>query len=257
MKEFAMLTATQRLTQYFLREFGRLDAAEVIHQNNSAVQKERLIRIDEVNELSDTLNELFGTLTGSPGSKLFPSYGEQKAVVEKTGWLHSAESVDVQRGESVVSENPDQENAKQDQLSQTLEANDMLSPAQKRADQILKEHSETAPRDISRHLPEHDRPFEVLPRTMLSATLRAEESGENNDLSHSDEGVPLDGNATQIANVQTVVEKADEEARRGTDIALDEYLTRGSNQLVTGLIEEDIRKLRTGYIEGRQAIVAE
>ncbi|WP_145142337.1 hypothetical protein [Paenibacillus sp. Y412MC10] len=238
MKEFAMMAATQRLTQYFSREFGRLDA-EVKDLNDPAVQEERSIRIGEVNELSDTLNVLFGTLTGSPGSKLFPSYGEHKSEVKETGWLQAAASVDLQEREIVISENnPDHENAKQDRFSITSEVIASLSPAQQRADQILQEYSETARRDITRYLPEYDRPFEMLPGT-------------------SAEGVPLGGNATEVENEQISVEQTGEKLHRGTDIPIDEYLTRSSNQLVEGLIDEDILKLRTGYNEVVQDVVVE
>lgn len=240
MKEFAMLTATQRLTQYFLREFSRLDA-EVEHQNDLAVQEKRSIRIREVNELSNTLNELFGTLTGSPEAKLFPSYGEHEREVKESGWMHAAKSGDLQKKEKVVSEKMDHENAKQDRLFNSSEANATMSPAQQRVDKILREYEETTPRDIASHLLEHDQPFEVLPGAMLKAT----DSSENYDLSQTAEGIPFDGDATQITNVETSVEKDGEETNPVTNIVLDEFLIRRSNPLIAGLIDEDLSKLRT------------
>lgn len=222
MKELEMLTATQRLTQYFSREFDRLNDG-IKHQNNQAIQMERSIRISEVNVLSDTLNELFGALTSNPGMKLFPTYSN------KTDWV--------------------QENVQQNQLMNKSEDMITLSPAQQRADQILQEYTKTTPRDIAHHLPEYDRPFEVLPGSVQTETLSVSEFSENNDLIHTTEGIPLEGNEIKSGEHK--------ETRQGTDINLDEYLTIRTSSLVPGLIETDIRKLRTDYVENEQAVVVE
>ncbi|MEK4277712.1 hypothetical protein [Paenibacillus sp. FSL R7-0026] len=245
-KEFAMLTAAQRLTKYFSREFNRLDDTNE-YPNNAAIQAERLIRIREVNELSDTLNELFGTLSGSPESKLFSSYEEQKNEMDDTDRFQS-DVID-------VLEEAHLEYEEQNRVLMPLGTTATLSPAQQRADQMLREYSETATRDVALHLPENDRPFEILSEMKLE-TSRFVDSGEKNYLRPTVEDIPLDSNVAQIEDVQNAVEKGIEEVRQGTDIHINEYLTRKS-RLVTGLIEADIRNLLPENSEHGRAVVVE
>lgn len=244
MKDLAMMTATQRLSAYFVREFGRLDV-ESKDLNDPKAQEERSIRIGEVNELSDTLNVLFAALKDSPDWKLFSRYGEHRGDVKDTAWLQVAVSVGVTEKDGVVSGEINSESANQDQHSPPNTVLDsMLSPAQQRADGILEEYKRTATRDIAQHLPENDLPFEILPGTMEGPASVG--PGENNDLGHSPEVHVSDANATRIAHI-----KADEqtlkESHQGTDISINEYLTRRSSQVVPGLIDAEILKLRPGY----------
>lgn len=247
MKDLAMMTATQRLSEYFVREFGRLDV-ESKDLNDPEASEERSIRIGEVNELSDTLNVLFAALKDSPDWKLFSRYGEHRGEVKDTGWLQVAVSVGVTEKDSVVSEEINPESANQDQH---LPANTVLvstlSPAQQRADEILEEYIRTTTRDIAQHLPENDHPFEMLPGTMGGAASVG--SGENNDLGPSPEVIVSDANTTRIANI-SADEQTLKETHQGTDIPINEYLTRRNSQLVPGIIDDEILKLRPGYNVG-------
>ncbi|MEW4426040.1 hypothetical protein AB1I68_00935 [Paenibacillus pabuli] len=249
MKDLAMMTATQRLSEYFAREFSRLDA-ETKDLIDPAAQEERSIRIGEVNDLSDTLNVLFAALKESPEWKLFSCYGEHRGEVKDTGWLQVPVNTSVSETGGV---NP--ETAEQDQhLSVVTVPVSTLSPAQQRADEILEEYSRTAPRDIAQHLPEHDRPFEMLLGSM-EGTASVESSSK--DVGHSPEDLSPDAyNTTPIADV-SADELTVRESYQGTDIPINEYLTRKNPELVPGLIDADILKLRPGYNIGAQNVVIE
>ncbi|OMF76781.1 hypothetical protein [Paenibacillus glucanolyticus] len=248
-KDFAMLAAVKRLDQYFLREFGRLD--DEIHADDPAVQDERSIRISELNELSVTLNELFGALTDSPESKLFPTYQEQKGEFDHRVQSQTAESADLAESKSEDVKERVDEDAKQDQWSNPSEIR-YTTPAQQRIDRILKEYKETAPRDIARHLPEDYRPFEMLYGISEAAAVG---EFDNHDVKHPAEVIPLDDNGVQTAAVIPGAEKGAEEVCQGTDIDLSSYLTRRSSPILTvEMMEADIRKLRLDHVEDRQAV---
>lgn len=249
MKDLAMMTATQRLSEYFAREFSRLDA-ETRDLNDPAAQEERSIRIGEVNDLSDTLNVLFAALKETPEWKLFSRYGEHRGEVKDTAWLQVPVNTSVSETEGI---NPD--TVEQDQyLSVATVPVSTLSPAQQRADEILEEYSKTAPRDISQHLPENDRPFEMLLGSMESA---ASVESNNNDLDLLPEDFPSVANHTTPIEHVGPDELTDREVHQGTDIPINEYLTRKNPELVPGLIDADILKLRPGYNVGAQNVVIE
>ncbi|MGC6586652.1 hypothetical protein ACPV3A_16995 [Paenibacillus sp. Dod16] len=248
-KDFAMLAAVKRLDQYFLREFGRLN--EIVHVDDPLIQEERSIRISEFNELSVTLNELFGALTDSPESKLFATYQEQKGESDPGGPSETAECADLVGSNSEDMKERVDEDAKQDQWTNASEIR-YTTPAQQRADRILKEYAEATPRDIARHLPEDYRPFEMLNGIPEAATVG---DFDSHDVKHPAEAIPLDDYGVQSAAVIPRAEKGGEEDFKGTDIDLNSYLTRSSSPIFTvELMEADIRKLRSDHIEDRQGV---
>lgn len=205
-KDFAMLTAVQRLSQYFTREFARLDEGmEQAHE--SAALNERNIRIAEVNELSSTLNALFGTLSDQPDSDLFAIYVDQKTESKEPGTL---ESKNVSENETKTS---NEIGSKGENVVSSTDYSSTLSPSQQRADAMLKEYRENTPRDISQHLPGNDKPIEVLGE---GGTIILQAEGSTTA------GQPAEDIRTEVTGIQ------------GMDIDPARFLTRRSTTVVEG-----------------------
>lgn len=154
----------------------------------------------------------------------------------------------------------------------SLSVNDAMS--RYRAEQALDEYSETSVRDIASYLPEDDSPVNVLPSDddneeqasevveddkydgVVDSEDEYEEEtevplNENEDvpvtdyayLDHTVDNVRVDNDPTQIAGVETAVERYGENARQGTDIDVSSFLYRSEPSVVDSLISEDIKQL--------------
>lgn len=132
----------------------------------------------------------------------------------------------------------------QDDLA--IGVNDMMS--RHRAHQALEEYSETSERDIASYLPEDDQPVSVLP---ADESVTSSDSGEDDDedayryLDHTVDNVRVDSDPTQIAGVETAVERYGENSRRGTDIDVSSFLYQSDAAVVSDLISDDIEQLHT------------
>ncbi|MGX1266741.1 hypothetical protein RKD55_004685 [Rossellomorea marisflavi] len=286
-QHFAMLTATRRLESHLSRESYNLNRmAENDRIPHSLFEK----KVDQHNDLIDTLNDLFASLTESPDSKLFSHFLiDPKEEVVFT--IVNPVEEDVVEEEPVVdyvpveSDQPETETKEveedtdeptvpiwesegyesyeawlqdkeaeftQDDLS--LSVNDAMS--RYRAQQALNEYSETSERDIATYLPEDDSPVNVLPSS--------EEEGEDSPepipatdytyLDHTVDNVRVDSDPTQIAAVETAVERYGENARRGTDIDVSSFLYQSAGSVVDDLINEDIEQLHSPQLVSEESV---
>lgn len=151
----------------------------------------------------------------------------------------------------------------------TVGVNDAMS--RHRAGQALDEYNETSVRDIASYLPEDDRPVNVLPsddseeEETSEGYAEVESEGyyeeeqeseeilnENEEgitdytyLDHTVDNVRVDNDPTQIAGVETAVERYGENARQGTDIDVSSFVYQSEPSVVDSLISEDIKQLHT------------
>lgn len=135
-----------------------------------------------------------------------------------------------------------------------MSVNDAMS--RYRAQQALNEYSETSERDIATYLPEDDSPVNVLPSS--------EEEGEDSPepipatdytyLDHTVDNVRVDSDPTQIAAVETAVERYGENARRGTDIDVSSFLYQSAGSVVDDLINEDIEQLHSPQLVSEESV---
>jgi hypothetical protein len=274
-KQFAMLTATRRLEKHLSRESFNLHRMA----DNDRIPYSLLeTKVAHHNELVNALNDLFASLSESPSSKLFtyhnlPSLEEESFTVvshaEADEEEHvSAEQVAFEIKPDLGDEEDGQDESEPDvplwqsggydtydawladkeaeftQNDLTLGVNDGLS--RHRAQQALDEYSETSERDIATYLPEDDHPVNVLPSAgcddeSMDKTI---DSTDYNYLDHTVDNVRVDSDPTQIAGVETAVERYGENARRGTDIDVSSFLYQSEGLLVDGLINDDIERLQ-------------
>lgn len=277
-QHFAMLTATRRLESHLSRESYNLNRmAENDRIPHSLFEK----KVDQHNDLIDTLNDLFASLTESPDSKLFSHF----LIDSKEDTFTIVNPVEEAVEEEPVPDNvpvePDQTETETNEVDEdtdeptipiwesegyetyeawlqdkeaeftqddlSLSVNDAMS--RYRAQQALNEYSETSHRDIATYLPEDDSPVNVLPSS------EEEEEGEDSPesipatdytyLDHTVDNVRVDSDPTQIAGVETAVERYGENARRGTDIDVSSFLYQSAGSVVDDLINEDIEQLHS------------
>lgn len=136
----------------------------------------------------------------------------------------------------------------------SLGVNDAMS--RHRAGQALDEYNETSVQDIATYSPEDDHPVNVLPSDdseERAAEDDVESEGEYEDedvvtdysyLDHTVDNVRVDNDPTQIAAVETAVERYGENARQGTDIDVSSFLYQSEGSIVDSLISEDIKQLQ-------------
>jgi hypothetical protein len=279
-KHFAMLTATRRLENHLSRENYNLNRmAENDRIPYSLFEK----KVDHHNELVDALNDLFASLTESPESKLFSHYLIDPVEDEAFTVVNPPEQEDIEeepapdaapvepipvgsgREETEEEGEPDEPAVPlwesegyesydawlqdkeaefaQDDLS--LSVNDAMS--RYRAQQALNEYSETSERDIATYLPEDDSPVNVLPSNEGEGEYSEEDisATDYNYLDHTVDNVRVDSDPTQIAGVETAVERYGENARRGTDIDVSSFLYQSAGSVVDDLINDDIEQLHS------------
>jgi len=284
-KQFAMLTATRRLENHLSRESFNLNRmAENVRIPHSLLQT----KVAHHNELVDALNDLFASLSESPLSKLFSHHNLPLSEEEAFMVVNHEEADEEAEEEEHVSAEPepfeskpglgDEEEAGQDESKPdiplwqsegyethdawladkeaefaqddlTLGVNDGLS--RHRAEQALAEYSETSERDIATYLPEDDHPVNVLPSAgdddeSIGDTI---EATDYNYLDHTVDNVRVDSDPTQIAGVETAVERYGENARRGTDIDVSSFLYQSEGTFVDDLISDDIERLQGSLVE--------
>lgn len=282
-KQFAMLTATRRLENHLSRESFNLNR---MAENDRIPHSLLQTKVAHHNELVDALNDLFASLSESPSSKLF-SYHDLPSVDEESFTVVNHEEVDADDEEPVFTEpvpyetkpTLDEEQDEQDESEPekplwqsegydtydawladkeaefaqddlTLGVNDGLS--RHRAQQALAEYSETSERDIATYLPEDDHPVNVLPSVEEDETMNEDENIEATDfnyLDHTVDNVRVDSDPTQIAGVETAVERYGENARRGTDIDVSSFLYQSEGTFVDDLISDDIERLQGSSAE--------
>lgn len=134
----------------------------------------------------------------------------------------------------------------------TLSVNDAMS--RHRAQQALDEYSQTSEQDISSYLPEDDQPANVFPSDDEDEAVEGD--GEINTsisegvvvdsydyLDHTVDNVRVDNDPTQIAAVETAVERYGENARKGTDIDVSSFLYQSEPSSIDDLIGDDIEQL--------------
>lgn len=269
-KQFAMLTATRRLENHLSRENYNLDR---MASNDNIPDSLFNKKVDHHNELVDALNDLFSNLTDSPSSKLFTRY--EQAVSDNFDYIPEstyseplpfvrpsapAESDETEESNDIAlwkAEGYESHDAwladKEAEYAQSpddlsMSVNDVLS--RHRADQALTEYSQTSERDIASYLPEDDSPVSVLPSDTVSQAYDDEgvDPSDVTDymyLDHTVDNVRVDNDPTQIAGVETAVERYGETARQGTDIDLSSFLYQSDRSVVDDLIKEDIEQLHT------------
>lgn len=281
-KQFAMLTATRRLENHLSRESFNLNR---MAENDRIPHSLLQTKVAHHNELVDALNDLFASLSESPLSKLF-SHHNLPSLDEESFTVVNYEEVDEEapvftEPESHESEPELDEEDGQDESEPekplwqsegyesydawladkeaeftrddlTLGVNDGLS--RHRAHQALAEYSETSERDIATYLPEDDHPVNVLPSAgdddesdeSIDETI---EATDFNYLDHTVDNVRVDSDPTQIAGVETAVERYGENARRGTDIDVSSFLYQSEGTFVDDLIRDDIERLQGSSAE--------
>lgn len=137
----------------------------------------------------------------------------------------------------------------------TLGVNDGLS--QHHADQALEEYNKTKTRDVAEYLPEDDAPVEVLARSVTENITDEDESTsiedargvipDNYDYMHRTvDNVQVDSDPTQIAAVETAVERYGEDGRKGADINASQFINQSKGSLADELIGEDFDRLMAG-----------
>jgi hypothetical protein len=122
-----------------------------------------------------------------------------------------------------------------------------------RAQKALDEYSETSERDIASYLPEEDSPAHVLPSESGEGEDDEEDVSSDdafsttdyNYLDHTVDNVRVDSDPTQIAGVETAVERYGKSAHQGTDIDVSNFLYQSEASVVDDLISDDIDQLRT------------
>lgn len=122
--------------------------------------------------------------------------------------------------------------------------------AQHRAGQVLTEYSESTEQDIDAYMPEDDVPVSVLPQEMQDDEDESEQGDEpvrpTSDLrylNHTVNNTRLDEDPTQIANVETAVEREGVDGSKGTDIDVLSFSYRPENSMVDNLINDEIERL--------------
>ena len=125
----------------------------------------------------------------------------------------------------------------------SLSVNDAMS--RHRAEQALNEYNETSERDVATYLPEDDSPANVLPTEDEDEESEEGEvsATDYNYLDHTVDNVRVDSDPTQIAGVETAVERYGENARKGTDIDVSSFIYQSGSSNVDDLISDDIDQL--------------
>ena len=293
-KEFAMLEASRRLGNYLSREQYNLDK---MAENPRVPQLLFETKVEQYNELVDSLNDLFGALTGSTSS-LFTNYGlvtkeaspnlsaHEMLIPPLLGGLRQSGAdmipdAYLTHGSVLVAEPPvatgvvtspndtlpvdgstgteanadvptwmaegypsyedwcaDKE-AGQAELHDDVSVVVNVGLSQYRAAQVLNEYEQTSDHDIATFNPEQDAPVDVLSRAQ---SMRATQ--DLRYLSHTVGNVRVDRDPTQITAVETAVERDGDDARKGMDIDVSQFVYRTPSMLITNLIDDDISKLR-------------
>lgn len=276
-KEFAMLSATRRLEKYLSRESFNLKRME---KNPKVPISLFQTKAEHYNELIDTLNELFGALSDSPASELFQRYeslslndsahyapddgmdddgfdDEAVSPAPVTDTSSTRPELDAKLADDDASEDapaePEQPewqrdgyasyedwlNDKEAARAETptdLSVGVNVSLSKRRAEEALDEYKKTSEQDIASYVPENDKPVSVLPDERPTEDL--------NYLNHTVDNVRVDNDPTQIAAVQTAVERDAEGARKGTDIDVGSYLYESNEPVVPDLLGDEIRQLQ-------------
>lgn len=118
--------------------------------------------------------------------------------------------------------------------------------AQHRAGQVLTEYSESTEQDIDAYMPEDDVPVSVLPQEMQEQEDEDESVRSTSDLrylNHTVNNTRLDEDPTQIANVETAVEREGVDGSKGTDIDVSSFSYRPDSSMVDNLINDEIERL--------------
>lgn len=286
-KQFAMLTATRRLENHLSRESFNLNRmAENIRIPQSLLQTKVAHHNELVDALNDLFASLSDSpLSKLFSYHDIPSLDEETFMVMNHENLE--ESDEVNEEESMVLEQEtieaipthrEDDEAEQDasnpnlplwqtegyethdawladkeaeftQDDLTLCVNDGMS--RHRAERALAEYSETSERDIATYLPEDDHPVNVLPTASEGDESMGEviEAADYNYLDHTVDNVRVDSDPTQIAGVETAVERYGEIARRGTDIDVSSFLYQSEGTFVDDLISDDIERLQSSPVE--------
>lgn len=146
-----------------------------------------------------------------------------------------------------------------------------VSLSQHRAGQALSEYESSSEQDIASYDPEDDIPANVMPsETSNQADENSESDGmtesdesderptENLDyLNHTVDNVRVDNDPTQIATVETAVEREGDGSRRGVDIDVSNYMYQSNTPVIDDLISDDIMNLRVSRDEPDEPIELE
>ncbi|MCC2248983.1 hypothetical protein JUJ52_03295 [Virgibacillus sp. AGTR] len=277
-KHFAMLNAVRRLENHLSREDYILNKmAENNRISFSLFEK----KVSHYNELVDTLNDLFASLIDSPSSQLFSRYvinsaegssAEETEVLRDIGVVDESEedvTYKFTQDETDELDEPEEPAWKTegyetydtwltDKEAEYAQSSDDLSlgvndaMSRHRAGQALDEYNETSERDIASYLPEDDSPVNVLPSDDIynGEQENEDESSDEeisatdyNYLDHTVDNVRVDNDPTQIAGVETAVERYGETARQGTDIDVSSFMYQSESSVVNNLISDDIKEL--------------
>lgn len=287
-KQFAMLHATKGLEDYLSRERYNLDK---MADNNRVTQSFFDSKVLHFNRLVDTLNQLFATLSDSPSSMLFDRYEtDSEDEVEFHNASFTPPNI---YGQPSFAQEVDLETVatKEDMVhvtSEPLVGSVDTDLSKQRAQAALDEYKETAERDVSTYLPEDDEPVDVMytgkvedeqteyeddtsdveiadvrddEEVSESETDDDAESEDEEDAfdshyySHTVDNVPVDfsGDPTQIATVETAVERYGKETNQGTDIDVSGFMYKSSDaddSFFDNLIDsEDLADLQSSNSE--------
>lgn len=282
-KQFAMLHATKGLEDYLSRERYNLDK---MADNNRVTQSFFDSKVLHFNRLVDTLNQLFATLSDSPSSLLFDRYEtDSEDEVE----FHNASFTpppNIYGQPSFAQEVNLEAVATKEVTSDSLVGSVDTELSKQRAQAALDEYKETAERDVSSYLPEDDEPVDVMYTGKEEATPDEEDISSDEEVSvqdhaddedseesvegieedhnededdafdshyysHTVDNVPVDfsGDPTQIATVETAVERYGKESNQGADIDVSGFMYKSSDtdsSFFDNLIDsEDLADLQT------------
>lgn len=264
-KQFAMLHATKGLEDYLSRERYNLDK---MADNNRVTQSFFDSKVLHFNRLVDTLNQLFATLSDSPSSLLFDRYETDSEDEVEFHNASFTPPPNIYGQPSFAQEVNLETVATKEVTSEPLVGSVDTELSKQRAQAALDEYKETAERDVSSYLPEDDEPVDVMYTGKEEEATSDEEdisSDENvsvqdhaddgdteeNEIveeleenyededdafdshyySHTVDNVPVDfsGDPTQIATVETAVERYGKESNQGADIDVSGFMYKSSD----------------------------
>lgn len=283
---FMIANASRKLEKYLSREYYNLDK---MSENERIPASLLETKVEQYNELVDTLNELFASLTRS-GQPLFKRYGsEETPMVAVSPMLEQEETPAVKE---IVLEEPEEKSEKPEESpidsqeepeTETEEPEDDLPIwqiegyssyeewcmdkevegaevrddvsvgvnthlSQYQAEKVLREYQEAQEQDITTYNPEDDTPISVLPEDQKGQKpMRPTE--DLFYLNHTADGTRVDKDPTQIAKVQTAVEQDYENAGKGADIDVSNFIYQSNQTVVDHLIDEEISKLHVSREE--------
>lgn len=226
-KDFATFSAIRRLENHLSQE---RDYISIMRLEEGATVSLLSARIKQYNNLVVTLNELFGALSDSPGSSLFPLYTADKKQVANQEYSTSphasfgAETDPSELSLAVVSSA--QLDTSNDSENSGVPSN--LHESQIRAAEMLNDYEQSADNNVSTTLVEDTETSpDVLNHYVYNQTI---------------EGVPINNDPTQLADVKTATEQDGENGLTPVDLNVSDIMYKPTKRSAGDLIDRDIQR---------------